>query len=254
MKSKTVMFSIVSVILILMACSKNETGTEDKEPPVVMKATGDINPVLNQFRQLLGVKLNTSPGATGGRREINWDGVPESLLNKDLPNDFFNPTGLDAEAANQRGLVYSSVGNFRVSRENFAEVNAVAADQFESFSGDRTFANISSNLWDVEFEVPGQAIDASVQGFGIVFSDVDKANSTSLEFFSADKSLGKYFVPAKDGSNFSFLGVWFPNEKITRVQISHEGPLDSGEADISQNGQSDLVVMDNFLYNEPVKQ
>src|SRR5690606_7491810 len=125
MKSKTVMFSIVSAILALMACSKNETSTEDKESPVVMKATGDINPVLNQFRQLLGAQLNTSPGATGGRREINWDAVPVSLLNKDLPNDFFNPTGLDAETANQRGLVYSSVGSFRVSRENFAEVNAV---------------------------------------------------------------------------------------------------------------------------------
>lgn len=237
--------------IILSACSKENNN--DKDGAVAITATGDINLKLNEFRQLLGDQLNTTPGAVGGRREINWDGVPDQLLSQKLPVDFFNPTGPAAPAANQRGLKYSAAGNFQVSKTNFVEVNAAAANQFTSFSGDKSFANISSNLWDVEFEVAGQAIPAKVKGFGIVFSDVDLPNSVSLEFFNEEKNLGKFFVPAKDGSNFSFLGVHFKDEHITRIRVAHDGQLDKGQNDITNNGPADLVVMDNFLYSEPVK-
>ncbi len=233
-------------------CSKDKEDIPQNNT-VVVSATGDINASLVEFRDLLGGQLNTTPGAVGGRREINWDAVPEELLNQKLPVNFFNPTGPQANATNQRGLVYSAAGNFQVSKTNFAEVNADAATQFTSFSGNKIFANVSSKLWDVEFQVAGQPMAASVKGFGIVFSDVDKPNSTSLEFFNGGKSLGKFFAPAKQGSNFSFLGVYFKMEKITRIQVSHEGQLESGDLDITHNGTADLVAMDNFLYNEPVK-
>ncbi len=255
MKKPIVSFSILLpalLLTILNGCSKENNNPPENEV-IVMKSSGDINPVLNEFRKLLGDQLNTTPGALGGRREINWDGIPDDMLNKKLPLDFFNPTGDDALAANQRGLKYSSTGSFQVSKTNFAEVNAFAAPQFSSFSGDKVFANISSNLWDVEFEVPGEAISARVQGFGIVFSDVDVSQSTSLEFFDGQKSLGKFFVPAKDGSNFSFLGVCFKNDRITRVRVAHDSQLDKAENDISNDGPADLVVMDNFLYSEPVQ-
>ena len=251
---KKVRILITSLSFILLAaCSKDKENNNDSDAPVVITATGDINVKLNEFRQLLGNQLNTTPGAVGGRREINWDGVPDQLLSQKLPEDFFNPTGPTAVASNQRGLTYSAVGSFQVSKTNFAEVNAAASNQFTSFSGDKSFANISSNLWDVEFEVAGQTVPAKVQGFGIVFADVDLSNSTSLEFFNEEKSLGKFFVPAKDGSNFSFLGVHFKNEHITKVRVAHNGQLDQGQNDISNNGSVDLVVMDNFLYSEPVK-
>lgn len=239
-------------ILLLIACSKHDE-TSKEEDVVVMTATGDINPRLNEFRQLLGDQLNTTPGVVGGRREINWDGVPDELLNQSLPVDFFNPTHAQASVSNQRGLVYTTAGNFQVSKTNFLEVNPNASSQFSNFSGSKSFANISSSLWDVEFRIAGKSIPAGVKGFGIVFSDVDLANSTSLEFFNKEKSLGKFFVPAKAGSNFSFLGVYFKNEQVSRVRISHDGHLDSQQNDISDNGQSDLVTMDNFLYNEPAK-
>lgn len=239
-------------IQVLTGCDKDNDDSNNDEA-IVITATGDINAKLDEFRQLLGGQLNTTPGATGGRREINWDGIPDEMLNKKLPLDFFNPTGPQAIAANQRGLKYSSAGSFQVSKTNFLEVNTSASSQFSSFSGDKSFANISSNLWDVEFEIPGQALVAAVQGFGIVFSDVDLSQSTSLEFFNGQENLGKYFVPAKDGSNFSFLGVYFKNEKITRVRVTHDSQLDKGENDISNNGPADLVVMDNFLYSEPVE-
>jgi hypothetical protein len=244
-------FALVISIVLLSACSKNN----DDTGITVVKGNGDINSKLNQFRDLLGAQLNTTPGVIGGHREINWDGVPADMVNKALPGDFFNPTDNGALAGRQRGLTYASVGGeFRVSNTNFAEVNAGAANQFSSFSGDKSFANISSSLWDAEFQVAGQAVPATVKGFGAVFADVDLDNTTSLEFFSNDRSLGKFFVPAKSaGSNFSFLGVYFKNEKVTRVRVGHDGRLNEGLNDISNGGTRDLIVMDDFLYDEPVK-
>lgn len=245
-------FSVLITFAFLISCSKDKSNS-DNDKAIVIEATGDINPKLDEFRVLLGTQLNTTPGATEGRREINWDGIPDELLNKKLPENFFNPTGPEAPVANQRGLRYSATGNFQVSKTNFAEVNAGAANEFSSFSGTKSFANISSSLWDVEFQVPSKTDGAFIKGFGIVFSDVDLPNSTSLEFFNENKSLGKFFVPAKNGSNFSFLGVYFKNEKVTRITVDHDGELDKGQNDISDNGPADLVTMDNFLYSEPLK-
>ena len=245
--------TILLASVVFSGCSKNKDEAPLNDNIVVVTATGDINADLNEFRQLLGEQLNTTPGVVGGRREINWDGVPDGLLNQKLPENFFNPIGEQASVSNQRGLVYSAAGNFQVSKTNFAEVNASAATELSSFSGNKIFANVSGNKWDVEFQVAGKALAASVKGFGIVFTDVDLPKSTSLEFFDGERSLGKFFAPAKDGSNFSFLGVYFKNEKITRVRIEHEGQLDQGQNDVSNNGPADLVAMDNFLYNEPVK-
>ena len=244
-------FLAINILIAISSCTKDENSIKDS--PVVIGATGDINARLDEFRQLLGDQLNTTPGLTTGRREVHWDGIPEQLLNKKLPVDFFNPVGDQATVANQRGLIYSTAGNFQVSKTNFAEVNASATNQFSNFTGDKSFANISSSLWDVEFQVAGKTEAAFVRGFGIVFSDVDLPNSTSMEFFNEDRSLGKFFVPAKKGSNFSFLGVYFKNEKVTRVSVAHDSHLDKGQKDISDNGPADLVIMDNFLWNEPVK-
>jgi hypothetical protein len=242
----------ISMPLLFTDCSKDKS--EDVAvAPVVIAGTGDINPMLDEFRSLLGGQLNTTPGATEGRREINWDGVPDHMLDQKLPEDFFNPTAPEAPVANQRGLRYSANGNFQVSKTNFAAVNPEAAGEFNSFSGTKSFANVSASQWDVEFQVPGKLRAASVKGFGIVFSDVDVANSTSLEFFTENKSLGKFYVPAKNGSNFSFLGVYFKNEKVTRIHVQHDGELDKGQKDISADGPFDLVTLDNFLYSEPLE-
>jgi hypothetical protein len=85
---------------------------------------------------------------------------------------------------------------------------------------------------------------------------VDEPNSASLEFFEGEKSLGKYFVPPHDNSsNFSFLAVHFSNgERITKILVTHDGFLAEGKKDISDGGTEDLVVLDDFIYSEPVEQ
>jgi len=244
---------LLSVSVLFFNSCKKESKAD--KPVTIVAASGDINGSLNEFRNLLGSPINTTTGAVNGRREINWDGINDSLVGKSLPNDFFNPVSPEAPAARKRGLAYESPGGtFMVSNTNFANINPVAASQFKAFSGDKTFANISSNIWEVTFEVPGAVTEAHVKGFGAVFSDVDLNNSTSFEFFNGTKSLGKYFVPPHDAStSFSFLGLYFENgETITRVQVSHQGYLSSGAADVSNNGTADLIVLDDFLYSEPV--
>jgi hypothetical protein len=177
------------------------------------------------------------------------------MLGKPLPPDFLNNTANDAPASQQRGLLYEPGDTFEVSNNNFTAINSAAAGEFTPFSGTQTFTNLSANLWGIGFQVPGENVTATVQGFGIVFSDVDVANNTSLEFFNEGKSLGRFFAPVQSaGSKLSFLGVYFRNQRVTRVKVQHgNGLLTNGEKDISAGGAADLVILDDFLYDEPVK-
>lgn len=232
------------------SCNKANNPPEE-QPATIIKAAGNIQEKVNAFKSMLG-PLNTTTGVKGGHREINWDGVPDSLLDKPLPEDFFNPTGDGAAAGMQRGVTYSP-GTFVVSANSFASIISNVSDQFTAFSGNKTFANTTAARWDVAFQKAGTTESASVQAFGLVFSDVDDDSSTSAEFFDSSQSLGKYFVPAHDASSsFSFLGVSFKDDKkITRVTIEHDGFLAEGTPDVSQGGARDLIVLDDFIYSEP---
>ncbi len=79
-------------------------------------------------------------------------------------------------------------------------------------------------------------------------------SSTALEFFDEGASLSKFFVPAHDAiSSFSFLGVQFNNNgHITKVTVTHDGFLEEGTKDVSDVGIRDLIVIDDFIYSEPV--
>lgn len=244
----TISFLWLLGLLLLFACKKEKAGPNSF---ILYQASGDITPKLNEFRAKLGT-LNTAPGAKTGRREINWDGIPDQLLDKVLPGNFFNPVGDGAALSLQRGLVYDD-NAFGVSATGFALLNKEAATEFKSFSGTRVFANFNLAKWPVGFQVAGETTEAAVNAFGMVFSDVDLPNSVSLEFFNGSKSLGKFFVPAHNGtSKFSFLGVQFQQAPVTHVVVHHLGVLAGGK-DVSQGGSDDLVVIDDLIYSEPVK-
>ena len=56
---------------------------------------------------------------------------------------------------------------------------------FSTFSPPRLFTPIGSNITDVTFFVPGSAgaIPATVSAFGAVFTNVNLANTSRLQFF-----------------------------------------------------------------------
>ena len=236
--------------VVLVSCDKDKSDTAI--PPVIISASGDITASVDEFRNHLGATLNTTPGHVSGRREINWDAVPDIYENERIPSDFFNPIAPGSPAALQRGFHYSPSTDARISSNAFASLEASNESEFSSFSGSKTFSAVGVNEWNVDFQVPGQNATASVKGFGAVFSDVDDASSTTIEFFSGNKSLGIYKVPVRSAGSLSFLGVYFPNEKITTVRIKQgSAALADGVKDISAGGISDLVIMDDFFYDEP---
>jgi hypothetical protein len=115
---------------------------------------------------------------------------------------------------------------------------------------------VGSNLVDQLFEVAGQPTPAVVRGFGIIFSDVDLADKTTIQLFGQDgASLGTYAAPVRsDADGLSFVGVSFDTPIIARVRITlGTGALAADVNDITSGGALDLVVFDNVIYGEPKK-
>jgi hypothetical protein len=102
--------------------------------------------------------------------------------------------------------------------------------------------------------VLGTGIPATVDAFGAVFTDVDLATSSSLQFFDIDGNALTGVVNVLAGTvpnqSFSFLGlVANAGERIARVRIT-TGTAALGPNDNPAQGV-DMVVMDDFIYAEP---
>ena len=245
---KTLAGVMAAVVVAALVAGCNSSEDEPLLPHQVVTGSGDVTGSVAQFRALLGDPLNgATPGSqAAGRREINWDGVPANLTGNDaFPGDFFN-------TRSPRGAVFTAPA-FRVSDKNLAEVDPSYAGQFGAFSPAKTFAVTGGAAMETEFQVPGGTTPAAVRGFGVVFVDVDRAGSATLEFFGTAGRLGRFEAPVQStGSPFSFLGVVFQDTVVTRVRIvSGNAALAAGVKDVSDGGRDDLVAMDDFLYSEP---
>ena len=222
-----------------------------------------IQATVDQFRADLGGALNPNqPGSQPtGRREVNWDGVPDAFsAPQPFPGNFFNVTS-------PRGVVFTTPGaGFQLSMDDdvvpdadpdqvrFGHFNAAYGTAFATFSPQRLFVPVGSTIVDVTFRVPGSERPATVRGFGLVFTDVDVFGATTVEFFDP---FGKRLSVAEDDTKpfiapngLSFLGVSFnAGERIARVRIT------SGEVDLATGGgdgvAGDAVAMDDFIYGEP---
>jgi len=222
--------------------------------PVTFSASGAnpaaIQTTVDAFRTALGPLNPNVAGSFGsGRREINWDGVPDALSAPNaLPANFFNVNST-------RGVVFSTAGTgFEVSANSsvgsieFDNINATYSSSFQTFSAQRLFTPLGSNVMDVNFFVPGSTTASFTSAFGAIFTDVDVTNTTSLQFFdTSNVSLGTFFAPVQN-NGLSFLGVQFnAGERVGRVRII-TGNAALGGVDSPTN---DVVVMDDFVYAEP---
>src|SRR5262245_15912925 len=239
--------SVIAGLFCLMS------GGEAWAGQVVREASGpttaSIQAAVDQFRADLGANNGVTAGSQpGGRREINWDGGGAGAA----------PTidGSPLLRFAARGATFLTSGTgFETSgapSPEFGDLNPSYSALFTTFSSPRLFTALNSNEMDVVFNVPGNtAVPAGVTGFGAVFTDVDSATSTRLQFFAPDGALlFERAVPAATGNEtLSFLGVSFNRGEIVgRVRIvSGNGALGPNET-----GALDLVAMDDFIYGEPV--
>ena len=215
--------------------------------------SASITPARDAFRAAVGGGATSGAnGAFGGlRREINWDGVPDGRADPNaLPADFFNVNS-------PRGALLSTPGSgFLVSANAGLSTPALFGfgNDFQSFSAQRLFTAVGSHITDVLFYVPGTPLAATTSAFGAIFVDVKVAAQTRIEFFN-ENDLRIYSHDVLTGGNqgLSFLGaIANAGEKISRVRLT------SGANTILSNGvlgdqSSDVVVMDDFLYAEPLQ-
>lgn len=244
--------SLMIAMILLMAI----TACGGSSQPQIVTAAGDITSAVEQYRALLGENNGGDPGTKGptGFREINWDTLPDEFS---APNfytpDFFN----QPEAPRARGIVLNTPGEGLMVSANadnpygvlprFGNINPQYADIFKTFSEEKLFSPIGSNLVVITFFVPGTNTPAAVRGFGAVYTDVD-TNHTAFEYFDKDgNSLGAFETPIADGG-LSFLGVVFEEAIVASVEVRYGtgalGP-DDGAGDV------DVAVMDNFIFGEP---
>jgi hypothetical protein len=224
-------------------------------PARVLRSAGKIRRTVDRFRRLLGPDNGGAPdGERRGRREIDWDAVPDEFAAPNaLPSSFFNAR----EAPRARGALLRTPGDHvAVSADSdnpagaavrFGDVNRTYPEQFRTFSPERLFSPIGSNVVNLSFRVPGTRTPGVVRGFGAVYTDIDRRENTAFEYFDArGRSLGKFAAPVSR-KGLSFLGVVFRRAVVARVRIEYGngklGPRDSRRYDVA--------VMDDFLYAEP---
>ncbi|MDZ4829429.1 MAG: dockerin type I repeat-containing protein [Phycisphaerae bacterium] len=229
-------------------------------------ATGDaaaIQGSVDAFRTALGPLNGNVPGSFGGgRREINWDAVPDTLSSPNLfPGAFFNFTA----APRARGASFATTGNhFEVSAKlgnptstpvEFGNIDPNYVESFSTFSPQRLFASVGSTSTTATFFVPGTVtVPAQLTGFGVVFTDVDGTGTTITAFDKNDDVIGTLAAPAAPGNGqLSFAAmVTTSANRIARIEIvSGTLALGAGNLDNPRSG-ADVVAMDDFIYGEPI--
>src|SRR6266545_7973952 len=176
-------FSLAALATLAMVPATAEA-SGSKQPAVnVQQAAGTsaaaIQSAVEAYRADLGTLNPNVPGSFGsGRREINWDGVPDAFsAPNNLPANFFN-------ANSPRGAVFFTPGaGFQVSADSanptntpilFGNLHPAFPLLFSTFSPQRLFTALDSNIVETLFFVPGSATGATVGGFGSVFTDVNR--------------------------------------------------------------------------------
>lgn len=215
-----------------------------------------VGSAINFFRQDLGGANNgTGNSYTSGRREINWDDLPENLCQSPSTDirKFYN-------ANVPRGMVLADDQSYRCSRTpNFGGQNEVArfgninpnyVQYFNVQSQFRLFAPTGKPEFNIRFFVPGTKIPATVSGFGIVFSDKDNLeNGVIILYDAAGEEISRHLAPNQN-NDISFVGVSYNDgTRIAAVRVL-AGNAVLGASEAFGSG-IDVVAVDDIIYGEP---
>ena len=207
-----------------------------------------ITPTVEAFRTALGPLNGNTPTNEdpNGRRQINWDAAPDAVSDPNaFPGDFFNAD----VSPRARGIEFVPTGD-----TTGFELSSTAASGepvefgfdggFTFFSPERLFTPIDGETFDVVFFDPAdQTTPGLTRGLGVVFTDVETAfgNGALMQFFDQTGSLlfEREALPGANAS-LSFLGVIFEGHEVAKVSIT------------AGIGGIDSVVMDDFIFGEPI--
>ncbi len=225
-----------------------------------------------------------------GHREVVWDGVPEVLRNHGTFNPGFFNRQPGATAGVQGGIIFTATNgtgeevndavggttpdpatvgppnhvNATVGGD-FSNHNSAFAGNLLSFTQSASFAPLGTTITDITFQVAASAKPAVVNGLGIVFASVDKAQTTYIEYFDEqDRSIARVYAPVQSQGPFplvgplsatkipySFVGYVDHDARIAHVRVvTGEVPVDLAVNDMPA-GNQDVVVFDDVYYGEP---
>ena len=240
----------------LAACGSDDDVPEQVVQAAAANAAG-LQAAVDDFRGRLGANNGVAAATTGGRREVNWDGIPAASLDP-FPGSFFSATS-------PRGIVFSTPGSRMKVNGDPGSASFLVADvtarlpngqpwgpiEFGTFSPSRFFATMDSNITDVTFTVPGSSVPATVTAFGVVLVDVDVAEATRLEFYDRDAQLFyRHVVPVAGAPSkgLSFVGVQLsrPAARVRIIAGTH--PVNAPFQDPPPDG----VGVDDVIVAEPV--
>ncbi len=252
--------SIFSLFLLACGCAVVQVAGNAAAASTTFSASG-ANPAaiqadVDNFRNALGTLNAPAPvQEADGRRQIDWDAAPAAVSAPNaFPGGFFNFSA----APRARGIAFTTPGTgFQLSGDiddatpvRFENLNPTYAAEFQTFSAERLFTPLGSTEVNAKFFSPVDQVTAALSdGFGAVFTDVDTLGSTTIDFLDINgNTLQTEIVPVAD-KGLSFVGVKFDSNVLASVRIN------SGDFAIGPNDGEmgyDIVVMDDFIFGEPI--
>ena len=250
-------FITVSLLTLIAGAAMAVSAAPIVRYAVSGTAAGDITPTVNQFRSDLGGANNgTGNSYATGRREINWDDVPENMCqgsSGDL-RTYYNTTAprgivITDSTYNRCSLTPNFGGANEVAR--FGDINPNYRNYFSSYTLYRIFAP-GSTQFDILFFVPGTNTPATVNGFGIVFLDKDVLETGIIIFYDQKGEEITRQIAQNNNNGLSFIGASFNDgTRIARVRvIAGNTPISNGASESNQSSV-DVVAIDDIIYGEP---
>lgn len=232
-------------VICALACSPGFAA------PIVFADAGpaatDIQDTVDAFRDEFSALNPFTPTNEDpeGRREINWDGVPDTFADPNtLPGDFFN-ADIPGRA---RGIEFVETGDtegFMVSSSTASGVPTLfnEPDEYSFFSPERIFKPVDGTTFDILFFDPlDQSSPALTKGFGAVLTGIEEVGQVTFSYFDfVGNLLAEERVLPSGLTNLTFLGVAFDEAIVAKVSIGTD-----------LFGFDEEPVFDDFIYGEPV--
>jgi hypothetical protein len=138
-----------------------------------------------------------------------------------------------------------------VSNVDFADLRGNYAPNFPFFTPAVNFKYVEDDGQPNVFRLADLQTPGLIQAFGVIFTDVEKADTSGLVFKDQfDHEFGRFYVPAGANGQQQFLGVIYSRPVIAEADVlmGEQGGEFGNVDDITNGGTADVVVTDDFVF------